>query len=64
MLAHILTLAVIILGGVALYGAGWSDGWRDGYRAAEADAAPEVYRSQPHTKKGETHGNENRVHRN
>ena len=52
MLANILTIGVIILGGVALYSSGWSDGYRDGYMAAEADAAPEVYSRQPCTKKG------------
>ena len=63
MFANILTIGVIILGGVALYGAGRSDGYRAGYRAAEADAAPEVYRPQPHTKKGEPHGDAQRVFR-
>lgn len=63
MFANILTIGVLILGGVALYSSGWSDGYRDGYMAAEADAAPEVYHPQPHTKKGGTHGNEDRVFR-
>ena len=63
MFANILTIGVIILGGVALYSSGWSDGYRDGYMAAEADAAPEVYHPQPHTKKGGTHGDEERVFR-
>lgn len=66
MLAHIFVLILAILGGVALYSAGWSDGYRAGYRTAEADAAPVVYRPQPHThhtKKGEPHGDENRLHR-
>lgn len=63
MLANILTIGVLILGGVALYSSGWSDGYRDGYMAAEADAAPEVYRPQPNTKKGGTHGDEERVFR-
>lgn len=63
MLANILTIGVLILGGVAMYSSGWSDGYRDGYMAAEADAAPEVYRPQPHTKKGGTHGDEERVFR-
>lgn len=62
MLANILTIGVLILGGVALYSSGWSDGYRDGYMAAEADAAPEVYSQQPCTKKGGTHGYEDRVH--
>ena len=51
MIANILTIGVLILGGVALYSSGWSDGYRDGYMAAETDAAPEVYHPQPHTKK-------------
>ena len=63
MFANILTIGVLILGGVALYSSGWSDGYRDGYMAAEADAAPEVYHPQPHTKKGGTHGDEERVFR-
>lgn len=63
MLAHIFVLILAILGGVALYSSGWSDGYRDGYMAAEADAAPEVYRPQPNTKKGGTHGDEERVFR-
>lgn len=62
MLANILTIGVLILGGVALYSSGWSDGYRDGYMAAEADAAPEVYSTQHNTKKGGTHGDEDRVH--
>ena len=62
MLANILTIGVLILGGVALYSSGWSDGYRDGYMASEADAAPEVYSQQPCTKKGGTHGDEDRVH--
>lgn len=64
MLAHILTIGVLILGGVALYSSGWSDGYRAGYSDAEADTAPEIYRPQPHTKKGGTHGDENCVYRN
>lgn len=64
MLANILTIGVLILGGVALYSSGWSDGYRDGYMAAEAeaDAAPEVYSQKPRTKKGGTHGDEDCVH--
>lgn len=56
MLAHILALAVVALGGVALYGAGRSDGYRAGYRAAEADATPEIYDPHKEPKKGEPHG--------
>lgn len=63
MLANILTIGVLILGGVALYSSGWSDGYRDGYMAAEADTAPAVYRPQPHTKKVGTHGDEDRAFR-
>lgn len=64
MLAHILAMAVVTLGGVALYGAGRSDGYRAGYRAAEADAAPEIYDPHKEPKKGEPHGYANdRPHR-
>lgn len=63
MLANILTIGVIILGGVALYGAGRSDGYRAGYRAAEADATPEIYDPHKETKKGEPHGDAQRVFR-
>lgn len=64
MLAHILALAVVVLGGVALHGSGWSDGYRAGYRDAEAAATPEVYDPHKEPKKGETHGYANdRLHR-
>lgn len=63
MLAHILALAVVALGGVALYGAGRSDGYRAGYRAAEADATPEIYDPHKEPKKGEPHGDAQRVFR-
>lgn len=43
MLANILTIGVLILGGVAMYSSGWSDGYRD---AADADA-PVVFRPTP-----------------
>lgn len=56
MFAHILALAVVILGGLALHGSGWSDGYRAGYRDAEAAAAPEIYDPHKEPKKGETHG--------
>ncbi len=63
MLAHILALAVVILGGVALYGAGRSDGYRAGLRDAETDATPEVYDPHKKTKKGDSHGDAYRVFR-
>lgn len=63
MLAHFLALAVVSLGGVALYGAGRSDGYRAGYRDAEAAAAPEIYDPHKETKKGEPHGDAYRVFR-
>lgn len=63
MLANILTIGVLILGGVALYGAGRSDGYRAGYRDAEAAAAPEIYDPHKEPKKGEPHGDAQRVFR-
>lgn len=63
MLAHILALAVVTLGGVALYGAGRSDGYRAGYRDAEAAAAPEIYDPHKEPKKGENHGDAQSVFR-
>lgn len=63
MLAHILALAVVTLGGVALYGAGRSDGYRAGLRDAEEGPDPEIYVPHKETKKGENHGDAQRVFR-
>lgn len=63
MLAHILALAVVALGGVALYGAGRSDGYRAGFRDAEEDPTPEIYEPHKEPKKGEPHGDAYRVFR-
>lgn len=63
MLANILTIGVLILGGVALYGAGRSDGYRAGLHDAEEDPIPEIYDPHKEPKKGEPHEDAHRVFR-